>query len=374
MVYLDNAGTTRPYDEVVEKFLHESREEYFNISALYQESFDLSKRVDEARRYFLSIIGGREGDRIIFTSGATEANNIAILGSTQMKNKKYLFSIGEHPSVYNTALFLKSQGYNVDFIPLQKNGQVDYDALYKMCDSEVCFISTMLVSNETGAINDIEKIARIVKGKSPKAIIHVDGVQALGKISIDVKKCHIDLLSMSSHKIGGLKGCGALYVSSNVNLKPTYFGGGQEYGIRSGTVNASGILAFEKALEMRMNNLEHNYKRAEDIKNYLLERVKKYKNIIVTSCKDSSPYIISLLFKGNRGETIQRFLSSRGILVGTGSACSSKKLGNRVLQEMGYTKDEILGAIRISLFDGNTNEDIDTLITALDEYFDKINT
>ncbi len=374
MVYLDNAGTTKPYDEVVEKFSHESREEYFNISAIYQESFDLSKRVDEARRYFLSIIGGREGDRIIFTSGATEANNIAILGSSQMKNKRFLFSSGEHPSVYNTAIFLKSQGYNVDFIPIQRNGQVDYDALDNMCDSEVCFISTMLVSNETGAINDIEKIAHIVKAKSPKAIIHVDGVQALGKISIDVKKCHIDLLSMSSHKIGGLKGCGALYVSSNVNLKPTYFGGGQEYGIRSGTVNASAVLSFQKALEMRMNNLEQNYKKAEEIKNYLLERVKKYKNVIVTSCKDGSPYIISLLFKGNRGETIQRFLSSRGILVGTGSACSSKKVGNRVLQEMGYTKDEILGAIRISLFDENTKEHIDSLISALDKYFEKINT
>lgn len=373
MIYLDNAGTTKPYDEVVEKFSRDSREEYFNISAMYQEAFDLGRMIDAVRGYFLSILNSREGDRIIFTSGATEANNIAILGSSQMKNKRYLFSTGEHPSVYNTALFLKSQGYNVEFIPLQRNGQVDYNALDKMCDGEVCFVSTMLVSNETGAINDIEKISHIVKGKAPKAIIHVDGVQALGKISIDVRKCHIDLLSMSSHKIGGLKGCGALYVSSNINIKPTYFGGGQEYGVRSGTVNASAILSFRKALEIRMNNLEQNYKKAENIKGYLLEKLKKYKNAIVTS-NNGSPYIISILFKGNRGETIQRFLNSKGIIVGTGSACSSRKAGNRTLQEMGYSKDEIMGAIRISLFDNNTKEDIDVLIAALDEYFDKINT
>ena len=374
MIYLDNASTTKPYKEVLEEFNNINEKEFFNISAMYNESFVLSKKVDETRNYFLSLINGRTEDKVIFTSGATESNNLAIFGSTHIKNGRYLFSSGEHPSVYNCAMHLLSLGYKVEFIPLKKNGQIDYEYLEKTCDENVAFISTMFVNNETGAINDVCRISSIVKTKSPKAIFHVDAVQALCKIKIDVKSANIDLLSVSAHKIGGLKSCGALYISKNIHLKQTSFGGGQEYGLRSGTVNSSGILTFGKALQLSSIKMEENFKKALELKQYLISKLNIFKNAIVTSDNNCSPYIISILFNGNRGETIQRFLNSKGIIVGTGSACSSKKMGNRILQEMGYKKDEILGAIRISLFNRNTKEEIDTLCSYLEEYFKTINT
>lgn len=373
MIYLDNAGTTMPYDEVVSTFDKISRENFFNPSAIYNEAFNLSKEIDNARAFFLKAINAGDNDKLIFTSGATESNNIAIFGSTFSKKGKYLFSMGEHPAVYNCAMNLKMQGYDVDFIPLSKSGEIDYDALEKMCDKDVCFASIMLVSNETGAINDISRASKIIKSKAPSSILHVDAVQGFCKVDINVKKWGVDLMSLSSHKIGGLKGCGALYLSSRVNLKTTVFGGGQEYNLRSGTVNAPAILSFRKACEISMQNMKKNYATVSKLKKQLIDNLKDNPNVIVVSSDNASPYIVSLLFKGNRGETIQRYLNSKGIIVSTGSACSSRKVGNRILQSMGYNKNEILGALRVSFFSYNTIEDVNTLCKELNGYFANIN-
>ena len=373
MIYLDNAGTTMPYDEVVSTFDKISRENFFNPSAIYNEAFNLSKEIDNARAFFLKAINAGDKDKLIFTSGATESNNIAIFGSTFSKKGKYLFSMGEHPAVYNCAMNLKMQGYDVDFIPLSKSGEIDYDALEKMCGKDVCFASIMLVSNETGAINDISMASKIIKRKAPSSILHVDAVQGFCKVDINVKKWGVDLMSLSSHKIGGLKGCGALYLSSRVNLKTTVFGGGQEYNLRSGTVNAPAILSFRKACEISMQNMEKNYATVSKLKKQLIDNLKDNPNVIVVSSDNASPYIVSLLFKGNRGETIQRYLNSKGIIVSTGSACSSRKVGNRILQSMGYNKNEILGALRVSFFSYNTIEDVNTLCRELNGYFANIN-
>lgn len=375
MIYLDNAATTKPVEESIEIFNKINAERYFNPSASYSVSFSLHKEINDIRQNFIKHLGGKISDKIIFTSGATESNNLAIFGSATNKQKKYLFSMGEHPSIYNCACELRNRGYNVIFIPLQKNGQIDYDKFESICDEEVCFVSTMLVSNETGAINDLKKIRRIIDLKTKNCVFHVDAVQGFGKVPFSVTDAKINLCSISAHKIGGIKGIGALYISDKTRIKNINFGGEQEFSIRSGTVNAAGIFSFNKAAEQIFKNLESNYNYCQELKNDLIQKLTtKIKNAIVVSNNQCSPYIISLIFEGNRGETIMRFLDSKGIYVGTGSACSSDKVGNRVLESMGYSKKQVIGAIRVSFNKLNTKEDISCLVDNIQQYINEINT
>lgn len=376
MVYFDNAATTKPYEAVLKTFNECGADEYFNPSASYSLSFNLYKKIGDIRKKFISILNGDvESDNIVFTSSATESNNLAIFGSCFNKEKKYLFSVGEHPAVYNCAMELKNKGYKVFFIPLQKNGQVDYDKLDNLCDNDVCFVSTMFVNNETGAINDLIRIRNIIDKKAKNCVFHVDGVQGFCKIPIDVTEARINLFSISAHKIHGLKGLGALYISKGTKLKNIIFGGGQEFGLRSGTINYPGIISFYKAAQTTCENMKKNFVKVTNLKNYLREQlVKLNKNKIrIVSDNECSPYINSLIFEGNRGETIMRFLDSKGILVGTGSACSSSKVGNRVLENMGFNKNQILGSIRISFSADNTKGEIDYFITCIDDYLKNIN-
>lgn len=375
MIYFDNAATTKPSEIAIEIFNKISAEEYFNPSASYSVAFDLYKKIEQEKKELLKILGDEQG-KIIFTSGATESNNIAILGSTFLKQKRYLFSMGEHPSVYNTAIHLKNMGYNVEFIPLQRNGQVDYDKLEEMlADGEVCFVSTMLVSNETGAINDIKRIRNLIDKYSLNCIYHVDAVQAFCKINFNVIDSNVNLCSISAHKINGVKGVGALYISKNTKLKNINYGGDQENGLRSGTVNAASNLSFCAVAKEKYKLLDKNYNYILDLKNYFIDKLKNLdsKNIICASDESCSPFIISLMFVGNRGETLMRFLSSKNIFVGTGSACSTNKVGNRILESMGYSKKEVMGAIRISFNSQNTKEEIDNLFEQIKYYLKNIN-
>lgn len=365
MIYLDNASTTKPYKECLDEFNKINLENFYNPSAMYEPSFNLSLRINDARQEILKIIGGEREDKIIFTSGATESNNLAIFGSALNKKMKYLFSCGEHPSVYNCAKNLLQMGYDVDFIPMQRNGEIDYEKFEKMIDDNVYFVSIMFVNNETGAINDLKRVREIIDKVNPSIIFHVDGVQGFCKIPLNVSSCKIDLLSISSHKIGGIKGVGALYISKRTNIKNINYGGGQEFSLRSGTVNVAGILSFLKSCQISNLNMKSNYENALVIKNHLLEFLKtKSDKVKIVSSSSSSPFILSLIFKDIRGETVMRMLDNRGIIVGTGSACSSNKVGNRVLENMGYTKKEVIGAVRISFFE-NKVEEVDDLIVAL---------
>ncbi len=377
MIYLDNAATTKPCDECLETYNRINSLNYFNPSSGYSVSFDLYKKINEIKKNFINYLGGAGGDNIIFTSGATESNNIAIFGSCTNKQKKYLFSMGEHPSVYNCACELKNKGYNVEFIPLQHNGQIDYEKFEEMCTSDVCFVSTMLVSNETGAINDIDKIRSIINNKSQNAIFHVDAVQGFGKIKFSVLKSKINLCSISAHKIEGIKGIGALYISKNTKIKNINFGGGQENNLRSGTINAPGIFSFHTSASLSINNLEENYNKVTILKEYLLENLSKSfdnNKYIIVSESGNSPYVISLIFKGKRGETIMRYLDSKKIYISTGSACSTNKIGNRILENMGYKKEEVMGAIRVSLNKNNTKEELDIFLKNILNYYQEINT
>lgn len=370
MIYLDNGATTKPRKEVVQEYVKNCEEGFFNPSAVYSSAFGVSKQVDEVRKMLLNILSGEEyKDRIVFTSGATEANNLAIFGAATNKNQKYLFSLGEHPSVYNCAQELLTRGYNVQFIPLSHSGQIDYDAFEKMCDRETCFVSTMFVSNETGAVNDLEKIRQIIDKNNPKCIFHVDAVQGFCKLPLSVKKLKIDLLSMSAHKIGGLKGVGALYISGRVNLKNISYGGGQEKGLRSGTVNAGGILAMGKAAELASKDLSCNLEKMSHLKQLMLSTLTKIlaDKFVCASDECCSPYVTSLMFSGIKGEVLMRKLDSKGVIVGTGSACSANKVGNRVLEAMGYSKGQITGAIRVSFGFDSTERDVEILCEKLKE-------
>jgi cysteine desulfurase len=370
MIYLDNGATTKPRKEVVEEYIKNCEEGFFNPSAVYSSAFNLSKKIDEVRNLIIKVLSGSEyKDKVIFTSGATEANNLAIFGSATNRTKKYLFSVGEHPSVYNCAQELLTRGYNIQFIPLSRSGEIDYDELEKLCDKDTCFVSTMFVNNETGAVNDLIKIRQIIDMKNPNCIFHVDAVQGFCKLPLSTKKAKINLLSMSAHKIGGLKGVGALFISSGINLKNISFGGGQEKGLRSGTVNAGGIIAMGVAVRIAHSEMQSNFEKVQKLKILLLENLhKNFKDrCVCASTKNCSPYVLSLMFKGIKGEVLMRKLDVKNVIVGTGSACSASKVGNRVLESMGYTKDQITGAIRVSFGFENCENDVKIFCEKLKE-------
>ena len=309
MIYLDNAATTKPYLEALEEFNRVNKNFFFNPSAPYSCAFDLFKQINDARKIFVDLLGGnREQDQIVFTSGATESNNLAIFGSATNKKKKYLFSMGEHPSVFNCANELRAKGFDVDFIPLSQNGQIDYEKFNQMCDESVGFVSIMLVSNETGSINDLARIRKILDTKCPNAILHVDAVQGFCKIDFNVNKYKVNLVSISAHKIGGIKGIGALYISSATKLKNINYGGGQEFTLRSGTVNAGAIFSFLKSAQITFANKKVNYDKMLQLKNYVVKELANVRGIKLVSDNDCSPYIISIILDGNRGETIMRKL------------------------------------------------------------------
>lgn len=375
MIYFDNAATTQPNEIAINTFNKISAEEYFNPSASYSVAFELYKKNEECKKEILKVLGDETG-KIIFTSGATESNNLAILGSTFLKQKRYLFSVGEHPSVFNTAMHLKNSGYDVQFIPLQKNGQIDYVKFEQMLTNDVCFVSTMLVSNETGAINDVKLIRSLIDKHCNNCVYHVDAVQGFCKIDFNVIEANINLCSISAHKIEGVKGVGALYVSKNTKLKNINYGGEQENGLRSGTINTAANISFCEVAKNKAKNIKENYEKVLNLKNYFIEKLNSLNknNIIVASSDNCSPYIVSVMFEDNRGETIMRYLSSKNIFVGTGSACSTNKIGNRILENMGYNKKQIMGAIRISFNPCNTKNEVDELISQIDYYLKNINT
>lgn len=367
MIFLDNASTTKIFDEVNDTIFNINANDYFNPSALYEPSMKVLQKVKEAKKTIAKILNCNE-DNIIFTSGATESNNTAIIGSlTSKKDAEYIFSSGEHPSVYAVANSLKSMGKIVKFLTLNSNGTVDSEELKKMLSPNTHFISIMTVSNETGAINDIENLVKIVKDYNSNIIFHTDAVQAFGKIALNVKQSGVDLLTISGHKFHGPKGVGALYVKNPNKLKPLLLGGGQQNGFRSGTENTSGYIGMALAGEIANNNLQTNFKKIFEFRKYVADEVlKNVGNVIINEAKKNSPYILSLSFKNLRGEVLLHLLEQKGILIGIGSACSSKKAENRVLSQM-IDKSYVLGSIRISFSSFNTMEEIKTATKILIE-------
>ncbi len=366
MLNFDNASTTRISKSALDEYIRTS-EIFYNPSALYEQGLRAKQLIDEARSCFLSTLKAPTNSTFIFTGGATESNNAVLNSHIIRKDKKYIFSMGEHSSIYEPAKKYLEQGYNVVFIPLNSNGGVNTELLYKELDETVAFVSVIYVSNETGAINPIKEITQKVKSYNKNIIVHTDAVQALGKLDINLKELGVDYLTLSAHKINGPKGVGGLYIKDRNKFKPFILGGGQEQALRSGTENVPGICAFAQALKTLKTE---NYKvhKCEIINNLTGD-------FVLVSNEQCVDNIISLCYNEVRGETIQHMLEAKGYLVGTGSACNSKLGHNRVLANI-VKKDYLPGAIRLSFDKDVTPQDCKNiaieLSLAVKQYIERI--
>lgn len=342
MIYLDNAATTKMFEGALGQYKKFACDLFYNPSAFYREGRAVRAELDDARKSLLKRLGAKEGT-VIFTGGATESNNLAIMGSRRNGKWEYVFSNGEHPSVYNVAKELERQGAVIHFVPLMADGQIDYQKLEEAINERTRLVSVMHVSNETGAVNDIKLVKKIISKKS-KALLHVDGVQAFNKLVFNLSELGADFYTISAHKFHGPKGVGALYVRDLKTLKNIVFGGGQEGDLRSGTENVAGIMAMKWANENI--DVKLNFEKAEKLEKRMTEILKKDENFKIV--ESASPYIMSVSYRGVNGETLARALQDQGVLVSTGSACSTKKAGNRILESMGMKKEDVVSSIRIS--------------------------
>lgn len=359
-IFLDNASTTKVNENAILEFNSELQN-FYNASASYSCALDNKHKIEEAKRVITNNLGIKYNDNFIFTASATESNNLAIFGSIKKTDAQIVFSEGEHLCIYNCALELKARGYNVVFIPLNKEGTLDLDIFKEVLKKPVAFMSCIHVSNETGAENNILEISKMLKDCYPNAIFHSDGVQAFGNIKVNLSELkNVDLYTISAHKIGGMKGVAGLFVRNKAKLKPIIFGGGQEFNLRGGTENLPVICSFAVATKEKFASLEKDFQYVKKLNEKAREILKEEKRIVFNSPDGASPYILSVSFVGVKGETLVRMCDDDGLLLGTGSACSSKKIAqNRILKSMGKTKEENEGAIRLSFSKNNTEEEIE---------------
>ena len=363
MYYFDNAATTKPSKSALDKAQKFNDELFYNPSAIYHFGLENNKEIKTCKDKILQALGVINGKyEVIFTSCGSESDNQAIFCS--VKRGCFVTSLGEHSAVYQSFKELKQKNNTVYFAKLNKDGSVNVDDLIFYCkENKVDFVSIMHVNNETGAINDVNDIARKLKAINPKIIFHADGVQAFCKIPFRMSE-YIDMYSISAHKINALKGVGALIKKRTINLSPLIFGGGQENGYRSGTENLFGIKVFEYAIEEHFNSIDKNYDYVKSLKSYLLDNLDK--NLFtVISGEHSSPYILSVSAKSLKGEIITHSLEEFDIIIGNGSACSSKNPFSRVIKECGYSNEILGGVIRISFSKENTIEQVKYLTEKL---------
>ncbi len=365
-VYLDNSATTKPYDAVVEEMTDILKYTYGNPSSLHSMGKKAEDALNKSRRIIADSLNCLEKE-ITFTSGGTESDNLAIIGAAMAYRKngnKLITQVTEHMAVLEAFRYLEEQGFEVYYAPVDENGRVDAEDIIAHVDDKTILVSIMHVNNETGAVMPIEEISRRIDHS--KCLLHVDAVQSYGKMDINVKKFGADMISISSHKIHGPNGVGALYVRSGVRLLPQIHGGKQESGLRSGTENLAGICGFAKAAEIKLSSMtqsqEHISLLKESLKCQLTQGIE---NVCVNSPEESIYSILNVSFPGLKSEVLLHILESKGIYVSTGSACNSKKKLNYVLSAMGIKDKVIDGAIRFSFSEFNTQEEIDYVAEVL---------
>ena len=371
-VYLDNSATTRVFDSVRDVMVQAMMADYGNTSSRHMKGVEAENYIKTAREEIAKSLKVKEKE-IIFTSGGTESNNMALIG-VAMANKRagnHLITTGiEHASIYNTMIFLEEQGFRVTYLPTDKNGHVSLDALREAICDETILISIMHVNNEMGAVEPIEEIAKIIKEKKSKAYFHVDAIQAFGKYVIRPKKMGIDLMSVSAHKIHGPKGVGFLYVDEKVKIKPIIFGGGQQKNMRSGTENVPGCAGMGQAVKEIYTNHEAKVDQIYALKERMVNGLNEIEGVTVHGLtgRDSAPQIVSAGFEGVRAEVLLHALEDRGVYVSSGSACSSNHPGiSGTLKGIGV-KDSLLDStLRFSFGLFNTEEDVDYCLAQLKE-------
>lgn len=362
-IYFDNSSTTKVSKKSIDKMLEIMENTYYNADSLYYNGFKAKKEVELARSTIAKAINASSSE-IYFTSGGTESNNLAIFGTAiakQNRGKKIITSQIEHASVLNCFKELEKIGFEVVYLPVNKNSEISKQNLYDNIDKNTTLISLMKVNNETGAILPVEDIKKIIKEKNSNAVLHTDAVQAFGKIEIDVKKLNIDIMSLSGHKVFAPVGVGALYIKNGVNIKARNFGGKQEKNLRSGTLATQLIGAFGAAVSEFDINSRNIVKSLHE---YTLRKLLTIPEVVINSPKNAAYGIINFSTGVIKSETMLHFLEDKGIMVSSGSTCSKGKQSH-VLKVMGLDKKLIDSAIRVSLCKNNTKEEIDYFIENL---------
>ncbi len=356
MIYLDNAATTRPDEECLNLSKQYITNLFYNPSALYAEGYNLRKELNQDKENLIALLASTANFEVIFTSCGTEADNQALFCGGKRGN--IVTTMGEHSAVFAAANELKQRGVEPRFAKLNADGSVDVAHLLSLVDEKTSLVSVIHVSNETGAINDVNKIATLVKQKNKRCLFHSDGVQAFGKLPFRLGS-DIDLYSVSAHKIGGLKGCGALFKRKSVVLKPFLYGGGQENGLRSGTENVFGIKMLSFAAQKKYAFMQNDFAHAQAVQASFIQRLDPALFTVI-SPKNGSPYIVTICARGVRGETIMHEANDAGLIIGTGSACSSneKKRYSRVILACGISETEADGILRISFSAQTTEEEV----------------
>lgn len=370
MIYFDNSATTQTLPEAAERACRAMTSDFYNPAAAYGAAYTVEKSVNEARGFAASILGVNAGE-IVYTSGGTESNNAAVFGSLRSAHgkKRIVTTEAEHPSVFETvSAAARLFDAEVVYAPLCPNGTVDIDRLSDLLTPDTAFVSIMHVNNELGSVNDLHRIAAKIRALSPNAIIHSDGVQAFMKVN--TYKLPVDLYSVSAHKLHAPKGIGLMYVRNGIRFAGGQIGGGQERNLRSGTTNVPGILGFDAALRAYRTNESAWHVQMYRTKARLYRNLSVLPDVLLNgpSLEAGAPHILNLSFLGVRGEVLMHALERYGILVSTGSACSSKKAGkNRILNAVGITGARQEGAIRFSFCPFNTEEEADTASAIIED-------
>lgn len=379
--YLDNAATTKVFDSVRDIMVKALSVEYGNPSSKHRKGMEAEQNLKEARNIIAKNLKV-EPKEIVFTSGGTESNNLALIGAAfanQRAGKHIITTTFEHASVHNPLLFLEELGFRISYVNVDSMGHIDVEELLSLICDETILISMMYVNNEVGAVQDIPAIIKRVKEKKANVLVHVDAIQAFGKYKIYPKRLGVDLLSISGHKIHGPKGSGALFVRDRVKLKPMIYGGEQQKGIRSGTENVPAYVGLAQAIQEIYDQHEEKIEHLYRLKEHMVEKLSLLSDVTVNACeqgerlRESAPHIVSASFQGIRSEVLLHALEERNIYVSSGSACNSNHPGlSGTLVAIGVDKELLDSTIRFSFSVNTTIEEIDYTIEVIKELLPKL--
>lgn len=369
-VYLDNSATTRCFDEVAQLMMKISCEDYGNPSSMHHKGVESERYLRYARETLAKILKVNEKE-ILFTSGGTESDNIAIIGTAMANHRmgRHLITTQiEHPAVIQTMRYLEDQGFRVTYLPVDNEGKIRMEDLQNAICKETILVSIMHTNNEIGTLEPIAEAGELIKRMNPGTVFHVDAVQGFGKFRIYPSRMNIDLLSVSGHKIHGPKGVGFLYINDKIKINPIIYGGGQQKGMRSGTENVPGIAGLARAAELMYSNLDADMERLYGLRDMFIKGVSQIDNVKVNGCMgdENAAHIVSLSIRGIRSEVLLHALEDKGIYVSAGSACASNKpQTSATLKAIGVEKDLLNSTIRFSFSVFTTEKEIQYTVQTL---------
>ncbi|MBP1947813.1 cysteine desulfurase family protein [Virgibacillus litoralis] len=369
MIYLDNSATTKPDPSVLNSFYQATERFFANPSSIHQLGGEAEKLLIKSKEQASQLLNVQQ-DEVIFTSGGTEGNNLAIKGIAfkhQGRGKHIITTEIEHPSVYEACNSLENLGFTLTYLPVDKNGVISIEDLTNSIRNDTILVSMMHVNNELGSIQPIKKIGEILK-QYPKVFFHVDNVQGMGKVPLELKNSGIDLCTISGHKLHGLKGTGILYVNKKTTMYPLLHGGSQERSLRSGTENLAGAVSIVKALRLIKEREKTEVKDMYQLQKFLRNKLAEMEGVVINTPKEAAPHIMNISVPGLKPEVIIHMLGEKQIYISTKSACSSKQADeSKILAACGYDTDRSTSALRISMSYDTTKSEIDTFLKALEE-------